>query len=40
MAKFYENEKWKECVFPHQLKLRYAVSNYGRMMSFKKTTKD
>lgn len=40
MAKFYENEKWKECVFPHKLKLRYAVSNYGRMMSFKKTTKD
>jgi len=28
------NEKWKEITIEHPLKLRYAISNKGRMVSF------
>ena len=31
---FFPDEKWKEFFPPHKLKKRYAISNYGRLMSF------
>ncbi len=34
MIKFFALEKWKEFKVHSSLKLRYAVSNYGRLMSF------
>ena len=34
MGKIYLNEKWKEVKLPNDTKFRYAVSNYGRMISF------
>jgi len=40
MPKFYENEKWKPYVFPDKLKLNYAISNFGRVMSYEKSMKD
>lgn len=34
-AKFYRGEEWKELHFPEgALRKRYAVSNFGRLMSF------
>lgn len=34
MIRFYAREKWKEFKVHNSLKLRYAVSNYGRLLSF------
>ena len=34
MIKSFALEKWKEFQVHHSLKLRYAVSNYGRLLSF------
>lgn len=34
MTRFYPNEQWKEIQLADQLKLRYAISNFGRAMSF------
>jgi hypothetical protein len=34
MIRFYALEKWKEFKVHNSLKLRYAVSNYGRLISF------
>jgi len=34
MVRFYAGEKWKEITVNKSLKLRYAVSNYGRLLSF------
>jgi len=34
MIRFFTLEKWKEFKVHHSLKLRYAVSNYGRLISF------
>lgn len=34
MIRFYADEKWKEFKVHSSLKLRYAVSNYGRLLSF------
>ncbi len=33
--KFFVDELWKEYTPPHKLQKRYAISNYGRMISFK-----
>ncbi len=42
MIKFHFNEKWKEIKFEEgtQLRYRYAVSNYGRVVSFKEKIED
>jgi hypothetical protein len=34
MIRFYVSEKWKEFKVHNFLQLRYAVSNYGRLISF------
>ncbi len=35
MIRFYWNEEWKEILFPEKaLRKRYAISNYGRVISF------
>lgn len=34
MIKNLNKEEWKEYVLKHKIKFRYAVSNYGRLMSF------
>ena len=34
MIRFFVGEKWKEFKVHHSLQLRYAVSNYGRLISF------
>ena len=34
MTRFYAGEKWKEFKVDKSLKFRYAVSNYGRLLSF------
>lgn len=34
MIRFYASEKWKEFKVHRSLKLRYAISNYGRLLSF------
>ncbi len=34
ITRFYPNEEFRECQIKHKLKLRYAVSNKGRLMSF------
>ena len=34
MVRFYAGEKWKEITVSKSLKFRYAVSNYGRLLSF------
>jgi hypothetical protein len=31
---FYPSEKWKEVEFEHKTKLKYAISNYGRLISY------
>jgi hypothetical protein len=36
MIKFYSNEKWKEVKMHKSALKRYAVSNYGRFLSFEK----
>jgi hypothetical protein len=33
--RLYANEQFKEIIFEHKLKLRYAVSNKGRIISFR-----
>lgn len=40
MIKILHKEVWKEYVIPHKLRLRYAVSNYGRIMSFTESFED
>lgn len=40
MIRFYATEKWKEIKVPKSLKFRYAVSNYGRLLSFTNKFKD
>ncbi len=37
--RFYPNEEFKEIIIPDKLKLRYAISNKGRLMSFVKEMK-
>lgn len=32
--RFYPGEIWKEITLPHKLNFRYAVSNFGRVLSF------
>lgn len=34
MIKFYPDEEWKEFQLEHKPKFRYAISNYGRLLSF------
>src|ERR1035437_3542522 len=34
MIRFYKGEKWKEIKVDKSLKFRYAISNYGRLLSF------
>jgi hypothetical protein len=34
MLRFFANEKFKEITLEGKLKLRYAISNYGRLISF------
>lgn len=36
MIKFYKGEKWKEIKVHKSLQRRYAVSNFGRLLSFEK----
>lgn len=36
----YPDEEFKEFTFPHKLRKRYAVSNYGRLLSFNINIKD
>lgn len=40
MIILYPNEIFKEFQLPHKLRKRYAVSNYGRIMSFVKNIED
>jgi len=35
MVKYYSSEKWKEFEFQDKRKARYAVSNFGRIITFK-----
>ena len=35
MIHFFPNEEWKEFFLEHKFKSRYAVSNFGRIISFK-----
>ena len=37
MIRFFPNEQWKEFHPEHKLKNRYAISNYGRLISFTDT---
>ncbi len=37
MTKFFVGEQWREFFPECKLKLRYAISNFGRVMSFKNT---
>ncbi len=34
MIRIFPNELWKEISIKHKLKFRYAISNFGRIMSF------
>lgn len=34
MIHYYPNEEWREITFEDKRKLRYAISNFGRLMSF------
>lgn len=34
MTRFFPNEQWKEFQLDYKSKFRYAISNYGRLMSF------
>lgn len=40
MLRLYPGETWKEIPIEHKIKLRYAVSNYGRVISFTDTFED
>ncbi|MBI2967210.1 MAG: hypothetical protein HYY40_05285 [Bacteroidetes bacterium] len=40
MIRFYVGEKWKKFSLGFRSKFRYAVSNYGRLMSFTEKYKD
>ena len=40
MINFYKNEKWKEIKAHRSLQRRYAVSNFGRLLSFEKKFQD
>lgn len=40
MINFFRNEKWKEVEFKNRTGLRYAVSNYGRLVSFTQSIKE
>lgn len=35
MIRIFPNEKWKEFELEYKTKFRYAISNYGRLISFK-----
>lgn len=35
MTRFFPGEEWREISLECRLKLRYAISNFGRLMSFK-----
>lgn len=38
--RFYANEEFKEITIPYTLQLRYAISNYGRLISFTEQFED
>jgi HNH endonuclease/NUMOD4 motif len=40
MIKFFYNEKWKEFSLGYNSQKRYAISSYGRLMSFMDNIKD
>ena len=40
MISFYPNEKWKEVEFKNRSGLRYAISNFGRLVSFTESIKE
>jgi hypothetical protein len=40
MIKFFYNEKWKEFSLGYNSQKRYAISSYGRLMSFMDNMKD
>lgn len=40
MINFYPNEKWKEVEFKNRSGLRYAISNFGRLVSFSESIKE
>lgn len=40
MMRFYRDEVFKEIPFEHKLVKRYALSNYGRLLSFNEEMKD
>jgi hypothetical protein len=40
MVRFYYDELWEEFILPYNAKFRYAVSNYGRIMSFTDSIKE
>jgi len=40
MVRFFPNEKFKEIIVEDNLQLHYAVSNYGRLISFREKMED
>jgi hypothetical protein len=40
MIRIFPNELWKEISIEHKLMYRYAVSNFGRLMSFSESIED
>jgi hypothetical protein len=40
MINFFPNEKWKEVEFKNRIGLRYAISSFGRLVSFTESIKE